>query len=224
MIFRIKNSTNLYQVHFCFRYSTKLFVESAETLDYKVIDYNGASFIGTSYAQMNIKDGKRWDTGRAYIEPILNRHNLYVSTNSYVTKVLIDQHTKAVTGVQFSKNKTLFQATARREVILSAGAIASPQILLQSGIGPKQHLDAVGVPVIHNLEVGSKFRDQPGMYGLYFTTNYSDTNVVKSQREKLAEYIKGYGLLTSSGSEALTFVSLEKVIAATCTFFINRLI
>lgn len=157
------------------------------------------------------KNGQRWDAGRAYIEPILNRTNLNVSTNSYVTKILIEPNKKSAEGVQFSKDGKLYQALARKEVILSAGTIASPQILLQSGVGPKTHLQQVGIPVIHELQVGSTFRDQPGLYGLYFVTNYSDANVEKSQKDKLAEYVRGYGLLGTSGSDALMFASFNQV-------------
>ncbi|KAH1018880.1 glucose dehydrogenase [FAD, quinone] [Dendroctonus ponderosae] len=192
------------------RHTTELFVEAAQTIGYKSIDYNGPNFAGASVVHAVHKNGQRWDAGRAYIEPILNRTNLNISTNSYVTKILIDPNSNRADGVQFSKDRRLYQAVARKEVILSAGTIASPQILLQSGVGPKTHLQQVGIPIVHELEVGSTFRDQPGMYGLYFVTNYSDPNVVKGQREKLAEYVKGFGLLGTSGSDALMFASFNQ--------------
>ncbi|CAG9770306.1 unnamed protein product [Ceutorhynchus assimilis] len=192
------------------RHFTDLFIKAAKSSGYKSVDYNGCSPFGASKSQAVHKKGQRWDAGRAYIEPILHRPNLNISTHSHATKILINNVTKTAYGVEFSKNGQLYTATATKEVILSAGTIGSAQILLQSGIGPKDHLDEVDIPVIHDLEVGSKFRDQPGMYGLYFITNYTDPNVIKSQRKKLKEYVKGYGLLAASGSDALIFSRLNK--------------
>ncbi|XP_066153681.1 glucose dehydrogenase [FAD, quinone]-like [Euwallacea fornicatus] len=191
------------------RHFTKLFTQSAQSLGYNLTDYNGPSPMGASVVQVVHKNGQRWDTGRAYIEPIIHRPNLYISDNSYVTKILINETTKTAIGVQFSKNGQIFGTLASREVILSAGAIGSPHILLHSGLGPKSHLEEVEIPLIHNLEVGSVFRDQPGMYGLYFVTNHSDSQVVKGMKEKLEEYVRGEGLLGTSGSDALLFAAVN---------------
>ncbi|XP_050302050.1 uncharacterized protein LOC126740165 [Anthonomus grandis grandis] len=191
------------------RYTTELFVQGAQELGHPSIDYNGRSPFGASIVQAAVHKGQRWDAGRAYVEPALRRRNLFVSTHSYVTKILINSITKTAEGVQFTKNGKIYEAKASKEVILSAGAIASPQILQLSGVGPKDHLEKVGIPVIQDLQVGT-LNEQPGMFGMYFMTNYSDPSVAKSQREKVAEYVRGFGAYTSTGSEGVFFSGLEE--------------
>ncbi|KAL1502442.1 hypothetical protein ABEB36_007583 [Hypothenemus hampei] len=198
-----------FQFFIC-RKLTEVYVEAANELGYKTIDYNGRNQMGVSVSQAVHKNGQRWDTGRAYIEPILQRKNLCVSDNSYVTKIIINDLTKTAEGIRFSKNGSLYQAIANKEVILSAGTIGSAQILMHSGIGPRKHLEQVGIKTIKDLEVGSIFRDQPGTYGMYFITNISDPELEKSDKQKLREYLKGYGILTTSGSDGVLFAKLNK--------------
>ena len=69
-------------------------------------------------------------TNKAFLRPIRYRSNLHISINSYVTKILIDEYTKTATGVRFEKNGRVYEVSATKEVILSAGAIAGPQILM----------------------------------------------------------------------------------------------
>ncbi|XP_059145449.1 glucose dehydrogenase [FAD, quinone]-like [Physella acuta] len=104
-------------------------------------DYNGATQEGISRPQVNVKFGQRWSTSRAYIHPALNRTNLHVSLNSTVTKVQIDGD--RTTGIIFIRNGKKTEVKARHEVILSAGTVGSPQILMLSGVGPKEHLEAL---------------------------------------------------------------------------------
>lgn len=84
---------------------------------------------------------------------------------SRVTKILIDPLTKTAVGVEFvkkGKNRTVF---AKKEVILSAGPINSPQLLMLSGVGPKDHLNNLGIPVIQDLPVGQNLQDHYGTLG-----------------------------------------------------------
>lgn len=104
---------------------------------------------------------------KAYIRPVKHRQNLHVAIFSRVTKILIDPITKKTIGVEFvkkGKNRTVY---ARKEVILSAGAINSPQLLMLSGIGPKQHLENLNIPVIEDLPVGRNLLDHYGTIGMY---------------------------------------------------------
>lgn len=73
--------------------------------------------------------------------------------NAHVTRVLIDPKTKLAYGVEFRRDGTMHRVRATREVILSGGAINSPQLLMLSGVGPKEHLRSLGIPVIHDLKV-----------------------------------------------------------------------
>lgn len=77
--------------------------------------------------------------------------------NSHVTRVLIDPKTKVAYGVEFRRDGTMHRVRAGREVILAGGAVNSPQLLMLSGVGPRDHLRAHGIPVIQDLKVPSPF-------------------------------------------------------------------
>ncbi|CAH1119689.1 unnamed protein product [Phaedon cochleariae] len=168
-------------------------------LGYRIADYNAGTGLGSSPAQLCTKDGRRFDDGKAFIRPFINRHNLNVSINSYVTKILIDPMTKTAEGVIFSTlDKKQYRALASKEVILCAGAMNSPLLLMLSGIGPKNHLRSLRIPVIENLEVGSYLKDHPAFEGLIFDSNY--TEPVKPVTEYVEEYLRGVGPYTIAAS------------------------
>ena len=123
-------------------------------------DYNGErQENGAAYLQFNITpDGKRHSAADAYLTPILSRPNLTVITGAEVTKVLIEQG-RAV-GVQYVKDGSPQEVRSDVEVILTAGALITPKLLLLSGIGPAAHLEAHGIPVVVNLPgVGQNLQD-----------------------------------------------------------------
>jgi choline dehydrogenase-like flavoprotein len=97
------------------------------------VDYNGRTFEGVGYLQQTIKNGRRCSAATAYLSPARNRPNLTIVTGAMVTRVLFDG--KRARGVEYLKNERKEIASVRREVILSAGTIKSPQILELSGIG-----------------------------------------------------------------------------------------
>uniref|UniRef100_A0A2C9JCB5 Glucose-methanol-choline oxidoreductase N-terminal domain-containing protein n=1 Tax=Biomphalaria glabrata TaxID=6526 RepID=A0A2C9JCB5_BIOGL len=139
-----------------------IIMSAAEQVGYTYhTDYNGRTMEGIFYSQLNTKNGERWSTSRAYISPVLHRENLHVAVNSHVTKVLF-QDKKAV-GVQVVRYSRKFTVGVRKEVLLSAGAIGSPQILMLSGVGPKKHLEELKIPVVSDLPVGQNLQDH-----LYF--------------------------------------------------------
>ncbi|KAK4887893.1 hypothetical protein RN001_004164 [Aquatica leii] len=170
------------------------FLQANVELGYKIVDYNGKSQIGASKTQFNYIKGKRGSTAKVYLNPVLSRDNLDVLVNSYVTKVLIDKHSKKALGVIFSCNGTLYSVRANKEVILSAGVIGSPQILMLSGIGPKEHLKTLGIQLVNDLPVGNSFDDHAGYYGLHFSSNYTEPS--KSTEMFVEQYLKGYGPYT----------------------------
>jgi len=92
-----------------------------------------------------------------------------VSIFSQVTRIIIDPQTKKTVGVEFIKKGKTRLVFAKKEVILSAGPINSPQLLMLSGIGPEDHLKNLGVPVIQNLPVGQNLQDHYGTIGILTT-------------------------------------------------------
>jgi glucose dehydrogenase (acceptor) len=136
-------------------------------------DYNGASQTGFSRAQGSLKDGLRMSAAKAYLRPIRHRNNIHFSLKSHVEKILINPHTKEAYGVQFIKEDRRFVVFASKEVILSAGAIQTPQILMLSGVGPRSHLDEHRIDTIHDLPgVGENLQDHIASGGgSYLITN-----------------------------------------------------
>lgn len=173
------------------------FLKANEELGYNIADYNAGSGLGVSPAQVNTRNGRTLDTGTAFILPAQNRDNLKILTNSYVTKVIIDDQ-KNAHGVIFAHNKKYYQVKASKEVIISAGTFQTPQILMLSGIGPKQHLESLGISLIQNLEVGSTLRDHATYYGINFGTNY--TEPIFSLEDYVGEFLNGFGPLAAPGN------------------------
>ncbi|GFN98667.1 choline dehydrogenase, mitochondrial [Plakobranchus ocellatus] len=120
-------------------------------------DYNGKSMEGIFHAQVNTLNGRRMSSSRAYLHPVMDRPNLDVAINSHVQKVVIKG--KRATGVEVIRNGRKLTINARKEVILSAGAIGSPHILLLSGVGPKKQLEDLHIPVAADLPVGENLQD-----------------------------------------------------------------
>lgn len=113
-------------------------------------EYNGAEQFGASMLQFNIKNNQRQSTAVAFLKPVLHRKNLTVKTDSRVSKILLEGNRAVGVEVIGPKGKTE-QIRARKEVILSAGAIQSPQILMLSGIGDRDYLAQFGIESKHHL-------------------------------------------------------------------------
>ncbi|MEP3654826.1 MAG: choline dehydrogenase [Litorimonas sp.] len=121
-------------------------------------DFNGEKQEGLGMYECTHKGGERWSTARAFLDPIDSRSNLTVITGAHTEKVLIENGRAA--GVQFKADKKTQTVRANQEVILSAGAFGSPQILLLSGIGAKEKLDPHGIDQVHDLPgVGENLQD-----------------------------------------------------------------
>ncbi|MBO6784701.1 MAG: GMC family oxidoreductase N-terminal domain-containing protein [Alphaproteobacteria bacterium] len=121
-------------------------------------DYNGATHEGVGYFQRTIHRGRRVSAATSFLHPAMNRPNLEVRTRAQVEKILFDG--RRAVGVRYRKGGRSVEVRARREIVLSGGAIASPQILQVSGIGPARLLGEIGVPVIHDLPaVGENLSD-----------------------------------------------------------------
>lgn len=121
-------------------------------------DTNGATREGVGPADVTASAGRRWSASRAYLTPARSRPNLKIVTGAHVERVLVEE--RRATGVVYTGSKGRMTVRAVREVIVSAGAIHSPHILMLSGIGEGAHLAAHGIPVAHNLPgVGQNYRD-----------------------------------------------------------------
>lgn len=156
-----------------FSQAAHVFVQASQEAGYKYRDYNGRYQKGAAYVQGTLRNGRRCSTEKAYLQPVKERNNLKVITNARVTKILIDPNTKTAHGVEFSRFRRKYLALASKEVILSAGPLNSPQLLMLSGIGPKELLAENAIPLIHNLPVGKKLYDHLAFLGLTFTLNSS---------------------------------------------------
>jgi choline dehydrogenase-like flavoprotein len=186
------------------------FIEAGKNMGYRHNDPNGASQLGFSLAQATLRNGKRVSAAKAYLRPVADRPNLHISMNSWVTKILIDPHSKVAYGVEFVKNRKKYQIRAKKEVILSAGSIASPQLLLLSGVGPRAHLEDMDIPVIQDLKVGYNLQDHPQLSGLTFTVDKPVTLLERDFRDPLIPldyFLRGKGPLTvPGGAEGIAFI------------------
>ncbi|XP_050439422.1 glucose dehydrogenase [FAD, quinone]-like isoform X1 [Adelges cooleyi] len=189
-----------------------VFLRAGRELGYQApVDHNGPQPLGFSYVLANTDRGTRCSASKAFLRPIRKRRNLTVTKKSFVTKVLIDPNTKRAYGVKFVKNKRTVTVFARKEVILSAGALNTPQLLMLSGVGPADHLTEMGIPVIKDLKVGYNLQDHVSMAGLVFLVNQTVTIVESRYRHPkyfLQYAIDGMGPYTiPGGAEAVAFTT-----------------
>lgn len=143
---------------------SKAFVRAAQELGLPfTADFNGASQDGVGYYDVTQRDARRESASTAYLRRSRNRPNLTIRTNSNATKVLVDKG--AVVGVEYARRGRILSARARRDVVLSSGAINTPRLMLHSGIGPADELRRLGIPVIHDLPgVGKNLQDHMDVY------------------------------------------------------------
>jgi choline dehydrogenase len=129
----------------------------------KIPEFNRGDNFGNAYFQVNQRNGVRWNAVRAFLWPVKTRANLRIVSRAHVQRLLVEEKdgSRTATGVELQvAGQGLVRAQARREVLLSAGAIGSPQILQLSGIGPGALLQERGVPVLRDLPgVGENLHD-----------------------------------------------------------------
>lgn len=171
-----------------------------------VSDYNGPEQDGCAMAQVNQRNGRRWSSADAFLRPAQDRPNLEVATGRTVLGVEVEGG-RAVGVRTRDRLRRTESLRAEREVILSAGAIGSPQLLLLSGIGPADDLRAVGVPVLHDLPgVGRNLQDHP-FYSVINEVTDQDTLYGADSPKNMAEWVlRRTGPLSSSVAEVFAFV------------------
>lgn len=181
-----------------------------------LVDFNGQTQIGTMTTQTTSTNGKRVSTNTAFIRPIRkNRSNLLIRTNCQVIKVLIEQNKNIAYGVIYVKNGVIYEVHAKKEVVLSAGALNSPKILMLSGIGPKHDLELLKIDVIKNLKVGYNLQDHVTTDAMLMSlTDITSTAVTESEVlnlvKKYYKHRNKYDPLSATGPLHLTaFVRTE---------------
>ncbi|MCC7076824.1 MAG: GMC family oxidoreductase N-terminal domain-containing protein [Acidimicrobiia bacterium] len=170
-------------------------------------DPNGAEHHGCYHVQVTQKDGERHSAAAAFIHPNLDRPNLEVRTGAHVTRVLFE-HAKA-TGVELRQGDRSSSVRARREVVMSAGAFGTPQILMASGIGPGAHLQELSIPTIRDVAgMGQNLQDHISALLIYrarindHTVGISATGVARLLKAMWEWRRHRRGLVTSCAAES----------------------
>ncbi len=159
----------------------------------RIADFNMGDNEGSSYFQVNQKRGVRWNTGRAFLKPALDRKNLSIVTHAMVERLMIGEG--RVRGVEIRRNGTMMKLGANREVVLAAGAIGSPQILQLSGIGPGELLRLHGIEVVHDaVGVGANLQDHLQLRCAYKVTGVRTLNETSQTLWHKAKIALEYGL------------------------------
>lgn len=146
------------------------FPKAGKYLGYPNIDLNGPTQTGFAIPQGTTRRGARCSTSKAFLQSARNRPNLHVVTFAYVTKIIFNEYKRAV-AVQFDRFSLSHIVYAKKEIIISAGSINTAQLLMLSGVGPKQHLLSHGIPVVADLPVGHNLQDHIYPGGVHFTVN-----------------------------------------------------
>ncbi|KAJ8664897.1 hypothetical protein QAD02_006559 [Eretmocerus hayati] len=179
------------------------------------VDYNGRKLSGLNYLQTNQVNGERMSSNRAYLHTAKGRKNLVVSMFSHVTKILIDPQTRIAYGLEFIKRGRKITVRARKEMILSARAVGSPKLLMLSGIGPRQHLQDLGIPVLVDAPVGENLMDHLSFINLQFLTNKTGgiqiLQFIEPNDTSLSDYFnhqKG-SVTVPSGAEGIGYINVD---------------
>ena len=182
-----------------------MLLKAGKEMGYGIIDGNGRIHEGFSRVQLNVRNGVRSSTAVEYLGRALGRTNLHIGVESFATKIDIEDH-KAV-GVSYIRNGRRYFVKANKEVILSAGSVNSPQLLMLSGVGPKAHLEEIGIPVKADLPVGENLQDHL-MLNMMSPLDYYLTLPCSSKESwssKLGYNLFGKGILGLTASIANAF-------------------
>ncbi|MBW3509881.1 GMC family oxidoreductase [Janthinobacterium sp. NKUCC06_STL] len=147
----------------------------------KTSDFNGGDNSGSAYFDVNQRRGIRWNTSKAFLKPASRRSNLTIMTGCHVERLLIEASESGprCTGIVFTGGGTQWQATAKRETLLTAGAIGSPQLLQLSGVGPAALLQQHGiVPVVDAAGVGGNLQDHLQLRMVYKVQGVKTLNIM----------------------------------------------
>jgi choline dehydrogenase-like flavoprotein len=164
--------------------------------------------------QVTHKNGERWSAAKGYLTPHLSRANLQVITNAHTTKIIFEG--KRAVGVAYRQGGQTLELRATHEVLLCAGSLQSPQLLMTSGIGPAEHLQQHGIPVLHaSSGVGQNLHDHPDivqvvnapqltdLFGVSITGMWHALRGIQQWRKERS------GMLTTNFAEAGGFIKSQ---------------
>jgi choline dehydrogenase-like flavoprotein len=180
-------------------------------------DFNGETQEGFGYYDVTQKQGIRWSTAKAYLEPAMDRPNLRVITEALAERVLVENG--RATGVQLQHKKTQVDVMATREVIVACGAFGSPHLLLLSGIGAADKLTPHGIDQVHELPgVGENLHDHIDWIAAYKgkrnmakeTLGFSIGGSLNMVKEFINYKKHGTGILSSNLAESGAFLYIDK--------------
>ncbi|TCO64975.1 GMC family oxidoreductase [Actinocrispum wychmicini] len=186
---------------------SRAWVDAAVTWGLKPTDdFNGHDQEGAGQYQVTCHNGRRWSTADAYLRPAMTRPNLTVRTNALATKIVIESG-RAV-GVDYTHDGSPRTSRVNGEVILSGGAINSPQLLMLSGIGPAEHLRDLDIDVVVGLaEVGANLHDHPAAGILWSTRKTTDLVDFATPTRMIQWQLTGRGPMASNVGEAGAFLT-----------------
>ncbi len=192
-----------------------LFIEAATQAGYaRNDDFNGAVQDGVGMYQVTHKNGERWSAAKGYLTPHLSRSNLQVITGAHTTKILFEG--KRAVGVAYRRGGQTLELRASREVLLCAGALQSPQLLMQSGIGPAAHLQQHGINVLHDSQgVGQNLHDHLDIVQVVNAPKITDlfgvslTGMIRGVRGIFEWRKSRTGMLTTNFAEAGGFIKSQ---------------
>ena len=174
-------------------------------------DYNGTQQEGIGYFQQTAYNGFRWSTAKGFLKPAKKRSNLTVLTGAHTCRVLFEG--REASGIEYLQNGKKKHALCSREVILSAGAIGSPQILQCSGVGDGRHLQTLGIPVILDLAgVGKNLQDHLQIRAVYRTHEQTLNDELNSLWKRIKVGLQyavfRTGPLTLAASQVLSLIHI----------------
>ena len=194
------------------------FIESAVACGFKrTDDFNGPAHEGFGYMQLTARKGMRSSTAVAFLRPAEKRRNLTVVTDAHATRILFEG--RRATGVEYAHGGQRVAAHARGEIILSGGAINSPQLLQLSGLGPAGHLRDIGVEVVADMpDVGRNLQDHFNIRMVYrcnrpITLNDAVRHPIRGVREVANFALRRRGFFAMGASVAAGFFKTDLALA-----------
>lgn len=193
----------------------KIYLNAAKEAGFPLnADFNGAEQEGLGIYQVTHKNGERWSAARGYLHPhIGKRSNLHVQTHVHVERILFEG--RRAIGVVYTQSGKQHVMHANKEVILCAGAFHSPQLLMVSGVGPKDQLDHFGITLVHDLPgVGQNLQDHPDFIFGYSAKSLDLIGISLAGSARLAREIAKYlrtrqGMIATNFAEAGGFLKTD---------------
>ena len=190
---------------------SQVFIEAGRQAGFPVNrDFNGPSQEGVGFYQVTQKYGARCSSSVAYLDPVRERHNLTIVTDALVNRITFDGPAGArrASGVVYTAHGKAFHQPAAREVLLSGGAINSPQLLMLSGVGPADHLRERGIEVVADApQVGQNLQDHLDICTLHHATQRITYDRLSDTAIAFDYYLRGHsGPGSSNIAEAGAFV------------------